>query len=48
MSLFKDTTILIVTFKSEKIIFKTLKNISKKFKILIAENSNNVILKKKN
>jgi len=47
MSLFKDTTILIVTFKSEKIIFKTLKNISKKFKILIAENSNNVILKKK-
>ena len=41
-------TILIVTFKSEKIIESCLSTINKKYPIILIENSNNKIFKKKN
>ena len=40
-------TILIVTFKSEKIIESCLSTINKKYPIILIENSNNKIFKKK-
>ena len=40
-----QTTIVIVTFKS-KIIHKCIKNLCKKFKIIVIENSNNIKFKK--
>ena len=46
MSLYKDITVIIVTFKSDHIIHKTIQNLSKKFNIIIVENSNNQIFKK--
>ena len=45
MSLYKDITIIIVTFKSDHIIEKTIRNLNKKFRIIIVENSNNYIFK---
>ena len=41
-----DTTIIIPTFKSE-IVFKSIRKIKKKFKIIIVENSNNLKFKNK-
>ena len=46
MSLYKDITVIIVTFKSEHIIDKTIKNLSDKFNIIIVENSSNLIFKR--
>lgn len=45
MTIFKNITIIIVTYKSSHIIEKTIKNINKKFNILISENSNDIIFK---
>ena len=44
---YKDITIGIVTFKSEKVIFDCLKSIKKIKKIIIFDNSNNISLKNK-
>ena len=44
---FNEITIGIVTFKSEKVIFKCLKSIKKIKKIIILDNSNDIELKKK-
>ena len=44
---FKDITVGIVTFKSEKVIFKCLKSLENIKKIIILDNSNDLILKKK-
>ena len=46
MSLYKDITVIIVTFKSEHIIDKTIKNLSDKFNIIIVENSSNLNFKR--
>lgn len=40
-NIFKNITVIIVTFKSEDIIKKCLNNLSKKYKIIIIENSSN-------
>ena len=45
---FKDITVGIVTFNSEKVIFECLKSIKKIKNIIIFDNSNDLILKKKN
>ena len=45
-SLENNITIVIVTFKSEKVIEKCLNSIDKKNKIIIIENSNNIDFKK--
>jgi GT2 family glycosyltransferase len=47
MSIFKDTAIIIPTFKSDKIISQCISRLNKNFKILIIENSNRKIFKKK-
>ena len=44
---YKDITIGIVTYKSEKVLFKCLKSIKKINKIIIYDNSNDLILKNK-
>ena len=44
---YKDITIGIVTYKSEKVLFKCLKSIKKISKIIIYDNSNDIILKNK-
>ncbi len=44
---FKDLTIIIVTFKSDEIIYNFISKIPKKIKIIIVENSKNFQLKKK-
>ena len=44
---YKDITIGIVTYKSEKVLFKCLKSIKKINKIIIYDNSNDIILKSK-
>jgi len=44
---FKDITVGIVTFNSEKVIFECLKGIKKIKNIIIFDNSNDFILKKK-
>jgi N-acetylglucosaminyl-diphospho-decaprenol L-rhamnosyltransferase len=41
MSIYKDITIVIVTYKSSHIIHKTISQFDKRFKILISENSKN-------
>lgn len=46
-NIFKDVELLTITYKSSHIIFKSLKNINKNFKITIIENSKNINLKKK-
>jgi len=46
-NIFKDVELLTITYKSSHIIFKSLKNINKNFKITIVENSKNINLKKK-
>ena len=43
----KDITVGIVTFRSEKVIFKCLKSLENIKKIIILDNSNDLILKKK-
>ena len=43
---YSDITVSIVTFKSEKVIFKCLKSIKKVKKIIIFDNSNDISLKK--
>ena len=43
----KDLTIVIVTFKSEEKIFNCLKSISDEISVIIVENSNDIIFKKK-
>jgi N-acetylglucosaminyl-diphospho-decaprenol L-rhamnosyltransferase len=47
MSIFKDTVIIIPTFKSDKIIGNCINKLDKNFKILIIENSNRKFFKKK-
>ncbi len=42
----RDLTIIIVTYKSEEIIYKFLRKIPKKIKVIIVENSKNLKLKK--
>ena len=42
-----NTTIIIVTFKSEKVIYKCLSSISNNYPVIIIENSNNKNFKKK-
>jgi GT2 family glycosyltransferase len=44
---YKDITIGIVTYKSEKVLFKCLKSIKKINKIIIYDNSNDIIVKNK-
>ena len=44
---FKDITVGIVTFNSEKVIFECLKSIKRIKKIIIFDNSNDQKLKKK-
>jgi len=46
-NIFEDVELLTITYKSEHIIEKSLKEISDKFKITIVENSNNVNFKNK-
>ncbi len=43
---FKDLTIIIVTYKSDEIIYKFIKKIPKKIKVIVVENSKNFHLKK--
>ena len=45
MSLYNDITILIVTYKSEHIIKKTIGNLNSNFNIIVCENSSNIIFK---
>ena len=45
-NLFDQITIVIVTFKSDKIIEKCISNLDEKFKKVIVENSNNTELTK--
>jgi hypothetical protein len=47
MTIFKDTVIIIPTFKSDKIICDCINKLDKNFKILIVENSNRKFFKKK-
>ena len=47
MKYYKDLTIIIITFKSDEIIYKFIDNIPKKIKIIVVENSKNFELKKK-
>ena len=42
----KDLTIIIVTYKSDQIIYKFVKKIPKKIRVIIVENSKNLYLKK--
>ena len=42
----KDLTIIIVTFKSDKIIYKFIKKIPKEISVIVVENSKNLKLKK--
>ena len=44
---YKDITIGIVTYKSEKVLFKCLKSIKKINKIIVYDNSNDIFLKNK-
>ena len=44
---YKQLSIIIITYKSDEIIFDFVKKIPKKFKIIIVENSKNLNLKKK-
>ena len=43
---FKDITIVIVTYKSDEIIYKFIKKIPSKIKVIVVENSKNFHLKK--
>lgn len=47
MNIYKDITLLIVSFKSDNAIQKILNNLGKNFKIIICENSNNLEFKNK-
>jgi len=47
MNIYQDITLLIVSHKSENIIYKILNNLGKNFKIIICENSNNLDFKNK-
>lgn len=47
MKNFKDLTIVIITFKSDEIIFRFINKIPKEIKIIVVENSKNFLLKKK-
>ena len=42
----KDLTIIIVTFKSDEIIYKFIKKIPKEISVIVVENSKNLKLKK--
>ena len=42
----KDLTIVIVTYKSDEIIYKFIRKIPKKIKVIVVENSKNFILKR--
>ena len=44
---YKDLTIVIITYKSDEIIYKFIKKIPKKIKVIVVENSINIFLKKK-
>jgi len=46
MKIFNEITIVIVTYKSDKIIKKTINSIDKNFNIIISENSNRFFFKK--
>jgi N-acetylglucosaminyl-diphospho-decaprenol L-rhamnosyltransferase len=46
MKIFNEITIVIVTFRSDKIIKKTINSIDKNFNIIISENSNRFFFKK--
>tara|TARA_B100001093_G_C26761573_1_gene985958 strand:- start:543 stop:1400 length:858 start_codon:yes stop_codon:yes gene_type:complete len=46
MIYFENLTIIIVTYKSDKIIYNFIKRIPKKINVIIVENSNNINLKK--
>ena len=43
---FKDITIIIVTYKSDEIIYNFIKKIPNKIKVIVVENSKNFHLKK--
>ena len=43
----KDLTIIIVTFRSDEIIYKFIKKIPKEIAVIVVENSKNLKLKKK-
>ena len=43
---FQDLTIIIVTYKSDEIIFDFVKKIPKKINVIVVENSKNYQLKK--
>jgi len=45
MKIFNEVTILIVTYRSDKIIKKTINSIDKNFNIIISENSNRIFFK---
>ena len=45
---FNQVTIIIITYKSDEIIFDFIKKIPKKIKVIVVENSKNFNLKKKN
>ena len=47
MKNFNKITIILIAYKSEKKIYDFIKRIPKKIKVIIIENSNNIILKKK-
>ena len=44
---YRDLTIIIITFKSDEIIYKFIKKIPKKIKVIVVENSINIFLKKR-
>ncbi len=46
MTYYKELTIIIVTYKSDEIIYKFVKKIPKKINVIIVENSKNIELKK--
>ena len=45
MHYYEKLTLIIVTYKSDDIIFKFLKKVPKKIKVIIVENSKNKLLK---
>jgi N-acetylglucosaminyl-diphospho-decaprenol L-rhamnosyltransferase len=47
MKIFNDVTIIIVTYKSDKIIYETIDYLDKNFNIIISENSNRKFFKKR-
>ena len=45
MKYFNDISIIIITYKSDQIIYKFVKKIPKKIKVIVVENSKNHVLK---